>query len=116
MKKILLALLLAALLWVPSGAKAASVLTMVPNFGPKSGGTHFTIIGDFKRGSSVVIGGLQARTVTASNCDSLGNHCVYLDGYTPGLGFGTVGNPVSVIVLNPSGSNGLLVPGGFTYY
>jgi len=116
MKKFLLACLLVLLLAGPSTAKAASVLTMVPNFGPKSGGTHFTLIGDFKRGSSVVIGGLQARSVTASNCDSLGNHCLYLDGYTPGLGFGTVGMPVSVLVINPAGSNGLSVPGGFTYY
>ncbi len=116
MKTLLTALLLVTFLLGPHPAQAASVLTMVPNFGPKSGGTHFTLIGDFKRGSSVVIGGLQARTVTAANCDSLGNHCAYLDGYTPGLGFGTVGTPVSVIVINPAGSNGLIVPGGFTYY
>jgi len=116
MKKLLLALLLVTFLFGPYTAQAASVLTMVPNFGPKSGGTHFTIIGDFKRGSYVVIGGLQARNVTASNCDSAGNHCLYLDGFTPGLGFGTVGTPVSVIVINPAGSNGISVLGGFTYY
>ena len=89
---------------IPSNAPKLTISTISPNAGSTYGGSLVTVVGEFDRGATAMIGGIRVSTGW-SPTDST-KHFFITPPHTAG--------PADIVVTNPDGTS-QTVAGGYTY-